>query len=415
MTDAECIGQVSDNGVPATMCANQFDFFICDGAFIYRRKMTEEDGSTEMLTALDLPLQPGVDPTISIRPTHIDVIAQRLVCNSAYNSNQWFFSELPDANGLTTFAASCFYSAEANADVISALTTSKGNIVILGTRSQEIWSTQNNRLSPYTSVGGTSTGIGTEAPYSVAKSGDYTFFLGSSDTGSAGIFMTEGTTTTRISNNAIEDTIMSFGIAEQRLAIGSAYTWTGDTNYILDFPSVGRTFVWSSQAACFHERLSIDIPSGDWKSYRYRHPVYHLGKIWMGISDGPGMIYLDPDTFTEHDGQYIKRQLITSIQWNNLAEIQGRQLTVDCETGTTKLLTGQGSDPQLLLETSRDGGYQYGTIDAKSVGTQGNYNKVVRWGPRGMSRKFAFRLTFCDNCSLTLYQGRFDYSLCGRN
>lgn len=414
VTSAEKIGSISDDGQsPVTITCNQYDIIVCDGAEIYWRSMTEEDGSEVRLLALELPEQPGITPTIKIRPTHVDCLKQRVVCNSAYNSNQWFFTDLPKKSGDLVFAAANFYTAESRADVISALGVSKDTLVLLGTRSLELWGPQANRISPFSPVGGTAVGIGTAAPYSLARSGDTSFYLGSSETGSAGIYMQEGTNSARISNPAIEETLMGFGTAAQSLAVGSAYTWAGETFYVLDFPSEGRTFVWGSGTETFHERLHHDPKTGDFSSWPYRHTVYHNGVIWAGIKDAPGLVALSPDVFEEHDGSRIYRQLITSIQWENLQELQGRNLIVDCETGTTKVLTGAGSDPLLSLETSKDGGYQYGNIVTRPVGGQGKYAQSVQFGPRGLSKKFVFRVSFSDKCSCTLHQARFDYALCG--
>lgn len=413
-TTAEQIGTVSDNGSPVTMTCTQFDLVVCDGTGIYTRSMTLEDDDPTRLVPVDLPEQPGVTPSTLIVPTHVVNLAQRIVCNSAYNSNQWFYSELPKQGQPLEFKASSFYTAEGCPDIITAVGVTKGTILLLGTRSSETWASQANRLNPFSTVGGTALGVGTEAPYSLASSGDLCFFLGSSATGSSQVFQVEGTSITKISNNAIEETIAGFDIGSQRLAIGHAWTWTGETYYALDFPSMGRTYVWGSDTGTWHERMSWDLPSAKQLSWRYRHPAYVNGKIYMGINDAPGLISLEDGVYQEHDGNMIKRELITAVQWDELNEMQIRQLTVDCDTGTTPTLAGQDADPKLLLETSNDGGYTYGPIDDASVGRQGEYGGKVTFGPQGMGRSFTFHISFSANAPLTLWQGRLDYAKCGR-
>jgi hypothetical protein len=415
MTGYDFIGEVTGTN-PVSMTANAFNFVLCDGLGVYTRLLDEPDGSATQIKPVALPPKPGITPEVPITPTHVGCLAQRVIVNSGLGGATWFFSEFPDAADPSTivFPASNVYTAESSTDVIQALTVVKGSLLVLGTRSFEVWGTNNNKFDPYSTTGGSAAAIGTEAPYSLAVTGDQAFFLGSSDTGSAGVYSLVGTEAVRISDQALEDQIMELGFSAQRGAIGWAYSWKGQTFYVLDFPVANRTWVWGSSTKAWAERLKRSIASGDWLSYSYRYGQYHLGRIWVGTNSDGALCYLDDQKFTEHDGTAIVRQRISPVIWDELNYIQARELTVDCEVGTTPYLSGIYAEPVMVLEISKDGGYSYGNFKRKSLGKQGQYRKVVRWNSMGYQKSWTFRLTYSAPASCTLLLARFDYSLGGR-
>jgi hypothetical protein len=70
-------------------------------------------------------------------------------------------------------------------------------------------------------------------------------------------------------------------------------------------------------------------------------------------------------------------------------------LQVDMQTGVG-LTTGQGSDPQAMLQWSDDGGYTWSNELWASIGKLGEYLSRVRWRRLGRSRDRVFRVTVTD-------------------
>lgn len=415
MVGYDVVGKVADNGRMISWTANRFLVVLCDGLNIYTRPMNLADGDLTTFTPISLPEVPG-NPGVKITPTHVGALAQRVVCAASNAADQWFFSEFPDAGSpnTLTFSASNFYTAELSADVINALAVVKNTILILGTRSNEIWGTNNNKFDPYSSVAGSASAVGTEAPYSLAVTGDSAYFLGSSETGASKVYKMDGTTLETISDEALHEQLGSIPYASQTSAVGWAYSLGGQTYYVLDFPAVNRTWVWGSDTNTWHERLKRDLTTGTWKSYPYRFGVYNRGRVWLGTNVGPQLCYFDADKGTEWDNSMVLRQRWTPNYSDELNNIQGRELVVDCEVGTTQYLTGQGSDPKLVLQVSTDGSNTLGNFRECSIGKQGQYRQTVRWFGLGTSKQMSFVLSYSDEPRCTLYQGRFTYSVCGR-
>jgi hypothetical protein len=66
-------------------------------------------------------------------------------------------------------------------------------------------------------------------------------------------------------------------------------------------------------------------------------------------------------------------------------------LQLDCESGVG-LNLGQGSDPQVMLRFSDDGGHTWSNEHWKSMGKIGEYYKRVMWRRLGMTTKLRDRV-----------------------
>lgn len=414
LTAAYVLGTVAPGSGPVSMCDNGFVFVVADGVKLWKFPLLDVDAGAGVLTSIQLPEAAGVVPTTLIKPTHVAFLGQRLIVNSS-QTNQWYFTDLPTAEDPALFQADNFYSAESSSDPIRALMCSNGSLWLYGYRSYEIWrSGGTNQDDPFSFVGGSQSSIGIAAPNSLATINNYIFWLGSSDVGACGVYMGNSTSAERITTPAIEDQISM--ITDVSEAIGWCYSEKGYMYYVLSFPTANRTFVYETVTATWTERLRMDGVSAGWKVSPYAYGVFANGAIYCGLIGGhaPALCKLSDSIYTEFDGSPIVRQRTTQVYFEEFNRIQTQELVVDCEVGTTELLVGQGSDPQLQLEVSKDGGNSYGNIVAKSVGKQGNYRKIVRWNTCTTGRAITYRLTFAENCACAIYSGRLTYKPCGR-
>jgi hypothetical protein len=418
LTAAYALGTVTDNGNPVSMTDNGFSFVVVDGLSMYEYPLSAEDGYGA-LVAVGMPEIPGITPSTQVIPTAVSFLGQRLIINSA-NSNQWFYSDLGSTNftvdntSTSYVAALSWYTAESSSDPILSQKISNGTLWIHGFRSYELWRTTDNADDPYSFVAGSQSSIGITSAASVATINNNIFWLGSSDVGAAGVYMGAGTTAERISTPAIEDQIQKLGTA-QSIAIGQAYSWKGYLFYILAFPGTDRTYVYEAVTQTWCERLLRDLTKGDWHSYPYVYMTYYNNAIYSGLNLADSTLCrMDDDTYTEWDGRQVVRQRITPCYFEDFNNITLKEIIMDCEVGTTPLLTGQGSNPQMLLEISRDGGASYGRLDGKPIGKQGQYRIPVRWHAKGMGRSIVLRFTFADPCPCTVFNARLDYAACSR-
>jgi hypothetical protein len=88
------------------------------------------------------------------------------------------------------------------------------------------------------------------------------------------------------------------------------------------------------------------------------------------------------------------------------------RIWVDFETGDG-LATGQGSNPQVFLRYSKDGGHTWSAEIWRTLGAIGKYLNRVYWNRLGRARDWVFELAGSDpvkivimNAGLNLKVGR---------
>ena len=103
---------------------------------------------------------------------------------------------------------------------------------------------------------------------------------------------------------------------------------------------------------------------------------------------------LDLDYYTD-DGDAIVRLRAAQTQ----AQLQSRlfysSLQVDMETGVG-LVSGQGSDPQLMLRYSSDGGHTWSSLKTATAGKIGEYSARCKFGRLGAGRNRVFEISMSD-------------------
>jgi hypothetical protein len=110
---------------------------------------------------------------------------------------------------------------------------------------------------------------------------------------------------------------------------------------------------------------------------------YENGKVYL----------LDQNAYTD-DGQYIVREFVS--RHNKSGDFLSiAQLWIEMEAGVG-LVTGQGSDPKVMLQISRDGGHSWGAELVARFGKLGAYTACGRCGTGS-----AARVTGCSSSACT--------------
>jgi len=60
------------------------------------------------------------------------------------------------------------------------------------------------------------------------------------------------------------------------------------------------------------------------------------------------------------------------------------------------LATGQGSDPQMMISISRDGGHNFSAVRNRAIGAVGEYQTRTRLNRLGQGRDFVFKISISD-------------------
>jgi len=302
------------------------------------------------------------------------------------NSQKFWVTSLYDGTSVDPLD---FASAEGSPDDLVTLIVDHREVWLFGQTSVEVWYNAGLPDFPLARIQGAFNEIGCQAPYSVAKLDNALFWLGKDARGNGVVYRSKAYTGERVSTHAVEWQIQQY----TTLADAVAYTYQQDGHafYVLNFPTANTTWVYDVSTGVWHERAG-------WENNQFTR---HRGQCQMNFADEivigdyvAGVLYAyDMTVYTEADTiqKWLRSWRALPTGQNDLKRTTQHSLQLDCESGVG-LVTGQGSDPQVMLRWSDDGGHTWSNEHWKSMGQIGQYGKRVIWRRLGMTLKLRDRV-----------------------
>lgn len=323
------------------------------------------------------------------------------------NTNVWARSDSLDGSSWNPLA---FATKEAQSDNLLAVLNVNEVIHLLGEASSELAGNNGAANFPYQRIPGGTIDRGILASQATAREDQGLFVLGDDRIA----YRMSGTQLARISTHAIEQ--MWQGYTSVSDCFGLAYTWNGHKFLVFTFPtqqaSLGDTTSWTFDVSSglWHEKLSYDIngtPLGRWRG---NVAIDAYGKVLIGDAFSGRIGYLSKDVTTEFDAPV--RCSATSLPYSaGDKPLFHKNLTLDMETGVG-LSSGQGSDPQIMLDVSDDGGKTWSSIQYWSaMGALGAYTTWVRYLQLGRTERGGtrvYRVTISDPVRRTIIGAHSD-------
>jgi hypothetical protein len=282
-----------------------------------------------------------------------------------------------------------FASAEGNPDNIVSMIVDHREVWLFGSNSTEVWYNAGLSDFPLVRIQGAYNELGCAAPYSIAKMDNQIYWLGKDARGQGMVFRAAGYMGQRISTHAIEWQLQQY--TDLSDAVGYTYQQDGHSFYVLNFPSADTTWVFDVATSAWHERASFS--NGEFNRHRGNSQMFFNGETVIGDYQNNKIYKFDLDVYAD-DGAIQKwlrswRALPTGA--NNLTRTIQHAMQLDCETGVG-LNIGQGSDPQVMLRFSDDGGHTWSNEHWKSMGRIGEYGNRTIWRRLGATMKIRDRV-----------------------
>lgn len=306
------------------------------------------------------------------------------------NSGQIFKSASGDASSYDALEVAY---AEESPDNVLKVFADHGELWIFGTETIEVWQNVGDVDFPFVPISGAAQTRGLAAKLSVIADDNSIFWLGDDRV----VYKARGYTPTRISNHDIEQRIEGFSTIND--AIAFSFSIQGHKFYILTFPTESITFAYNMATGLWSEVQSFE--KGRWRVNCFAKA---FGKNLVGDFETGEIYEIDMNTYTEN-GDTIQRRLVTPNYHASQKKVAYDKLWIDLETGTG-LVSGQGSNPQAMLEYSDDGGKTWSYERWVSMGVQGDYKAQVAWARLGASRQRMFRLTISDPIKVAILDGQ---------
>lgn len=302
------------------------------------------------------------------------------------NTNKIFISAILDG---TTYNGLNIAAAEVQPSYVLATVNQQENLLIFTQKVIETWYDTGAVTFPFQRINGGTIERGCASGASVVKEDNSVFFLGDD-----GIYYRlNGISPTRISTHAIEAAWETYPIITD--AVAFTYTIEGHKMLHLFFPSANASWEFDIATNLWHERISWDMSNNNLGRWRANCHANAYNNIYFGDAYSGTIGQLDVNTRTEF-GNIIQWQMVSSAIHSDRKRVFFPRLELDFETGIG-LTTGQGSNPQVMLDWSDDEGRTYKPDQIwQSIGPIGTYQKRLKWTRLGSSRDRRFRITISD-------------------
>jgi hypothetical protein len=304
------------------------------------------------------------------------------------NSQKVWVTQLLDGTSVDPLD---FASAEGSPDGLVAINVDHREAWLFGTDSVEVWYDAGLADFPLTRIQGAFNELGCVAAFSVAKLDNGLFWLGTDARGQGIVYRNNGYTGIRVSTHAIEYAIAQYGNISD--AVAYTYQQEGHSFYVLTFPSGNATWVYDVSTQAWHERAGWNTAEGEFTRHRSNCQCNFGGNTVVGDYENGNIYTLDLNVYADNGGiqKWLRSWRALPTGTNTLRRTAQHSLQLDCEAGTG-LNTGQGSDPEIMLRWSDDGGHTWSNEHLSKMGKIGQYYRRVFWRRLGMTMQLRDRV-----------------------
>ena len=367
------LGTVGGSG-PVSMADNGTQLFIaCNpSGYIY-------NAATDVFSEITDPDFPGA--------VTVGYLDGYFVFNEPDSQKIWITSLL---DGLEVDPLD-FASAEGSPDGVVGIIIVNRELWILGTNSLEVWYDSGALDFPLQRIQGAYNEVGCVSAYSIVKLDNSVFWLGKDARGQGIVYRSAGYNAQRISTHAVEWQIQQYSTIGD--AIAYAYQQDGHSFYVLTFPAANKTWVYDVATQAWHERASWDTSASDFIRHRSNCAMFYNGKAIVGDFENGRVYAMEMDVYSDNGNQqpWLRSWRALPNGQNDFKRTAHHSLQLNCESGVG-LTTGRGSDPQVSLRWSDDGGHTWSNYHTRTMGKIGEYFTRVIWRRLGMTLKLRDRV-----------------------
>lgn len=301
------------------------------------------------------------------------------------DSGQFFSSSLAD---FTAYDGLDFATAEGAPDNLVTLAVDHRQAVLIGEKSTELWYNAGGSGFPFDRAPGGFMEIGGAAEFGVTKVDNSVVWLANDLT----VRRINGATPQRVSQHGVERAIQSY----TRVDNCRAFSYTLDGHICAAFVFDEGAWIYDATTGEWHERQTYGSPTWDVSGIAEAY-----GRVYVQRASTGEIGVMSRETFTEWDG-VLRSEWTYQNVYSRAQRIFHGSIELGVETGVG-LVSGQGSDPRIMLEVSDDGGRTWLSLPARSLGARGDYRQRVRWHRLGSSFDRVYRFAISDPVPLTVW------------
>lgn len=367
-------GTLNTNTGNVTIEENATQLFICDG----------EDGYVLTYATNVFAVVSDVDFPSAKTSTYIDGY---FVVNEN-NTGKFFISSLNDG---TTWAALDYATAESSPDQLSRVLRAVGQLWLFGNKTTEIWTNTGDSAFPFQKISGAELTVGIMAPHTALEASGSAVWVGESATGSGVVYRAKGFSPQRISTEAIEIKIAA--ASDKTTMKAMTYIQDGHEFYVLTGGGLETSLVYDFSTNLWHERAYTSV-SGDFETHLASCIVFGFNEFLVGDRRNGSIYKLKQDVYSDNGNVIARERTFTHLS-DELKQTRYNELRLGFETGVG-LQTGQGSNPTVSLQLSKDGARTWSGSYQASIGAVGKYQTNVTFRRLGVADQMTFRIRITD-------------------
>ena len=172
----------------------------------------------------------------------------------------------------------------------------------------------------------------------------------------------------------------------------------------------GKTFAYDLATGMWHERSTRDALKNIFHKWAVTHCAFAYGRILCGNGEVPKLLELSLDKYDEWDGRPIVKLHQSPVYFTDGRILYHDRFYLDVETGVG-LQLGQGSNPEVMMQYSDDGGHTWSSERWTTLGKIGKYKTRVVWRNNGRTRQRVYRVLVSDPVKVIMIGAGLDYSV----
>ena len=274
-----------------------------------------------------------------------------------------------------------------------AMIVANQRVWLLGEETTEVWYDAGTSPFPLAAVTGLVIPYGIRAPFSLRRVGSSLMWISQTTNGDAIVVEGQGYDPQRVSTFAVEYAWSRYGRIDD--AVGFSYQQLGHTFYEVNFPSANATWVYDQTMGLWHERGHWNTTLSRYEAWGPQFHAFAFGTHLVLDFRTGAILELTPDAFTDVGGAVMRRERIPPALFAEHKRLFVDAFEVYLESGLG-LVSGQGSDPQVMLSWSPDGGKTFGAEHWRTAGALGAYSTRVRWLRQGSGVDLVPKLVCSD-------------------
>ena len=370
------IGQViNGTGVTASSIITQFGTGS-GGVGTYTLSQTTVSFAGNITSSSDGPVTGGV---------RCDIVDNFIVYNQS-GTTQWAAT-----NALSTVSTQQSLGSKfGSSDNLVAVYVQSRYVYLLGQLTSEVWIDTGEFPFPFQIIPGSNMMHGCASASSITRLGEFLAFVSADDRGRNIIVQMSGYQPKRISTHAIEAALAGQVVSD---SIGFTYQIEGHEFAVFIFPTADLTYVYDLSNEMWHKWLSVDSYNV-YHRHRANCAIQFNGQTLVGDYQNGNLYALSTNVYTDN-GNVIRRMRRCPHLTKDLQRVFYEEFQIQFQPGVG-LATGQGSNPQAMIQWSDDGGSTWSTEHWKPIGLLGEYKNRTIIRRMGYARDRIYQVVVTD-------------------